>query len=480
MAMNPVVVSHEEKRIHEFYQIVYLLQSLGVRRGDRIRGGPSEKQEPCTVAKHRRNVADALAYMAAYDKKPDRVTAVALGKEEGRLVVWIAANKRVRDKVKDFLATVLNWLDKIACGTESEKGDFLNFVLWFNREGVNKYYENFLYFWGLYYKPHKSTSLQILGPRVQETHMADESRIGHDVLQELDIWIRRTFYRGDKGLQLEDMANLAKECHQARKRGRDVFDMLREASGQGIMSPHEYEQLHSLLYKIGKNVTLCRKLIDARMSLPEDFKQGTVVKSVYVPPRRLNGIKRNYSFDSISTHIFQSESEKQAFYDHVNRFYDPDVVSEQLQNCAKYQPPVHAEIQLISHFDTHNSRLLDERNPYIGCSKPACYLCYKYITDHPRQWFRPPSHQKLYHRWSLPEIRGNENREEFLATTAEVLRHDLREEIAKQQGPRSVYDDSTAGATTALSCGPSASTIGVGVEGTEKLEDDTDGGVSLL
>lgn len=31
-----------------------------------------------------------------------------------------------------------------------------------------------------------------------------------------------------------------------------------------------------------------------------------------------------------------------------------------------------------------------------------------------------------------------------------------------------------------LSCIPSASAINVGVEGTEKLDDDTDGGVSLL
>lgn len=283
--------------------------------------------------------------------------------------------------------------------------------------------------------------------------MADESRIGHDVLQELHTWVRRTFYKGDKKLQPEDMVNLARQCHQARHRDRDVFHMLSEASGQGIMPLHEYERLHDLLYKIGKNVTLCRRLLDARRSLSDDFKQGVVVKPVHVPPRQLNDIKRNYSFDSIATHIFPSESEKQAFYDHVDKFYNAEMVSEQLQDCAKCQPPVHAEIQLISFFDTHKSRLLDERNPYIGCSKPACYLCYKYITSHPREWFPPPSHQKLYYRWGLPEMRGNENREEFLAATAEGLQRDLRDDIAKQQGPRTVYDDSTAGATTAYICG---------------------------
>lgn len=160
MVLDSVVVSHEERRIHEFYQIVYLLQSLGVRRGDRIKLSDEEKNY--SLAKHRRNIADALAYMAAYDKKPDRVTAVALGKENGRLVVWIAANKSVRSEVTDFLAKVFSRLEKIVYGPESEKGKFLDFILKFNRKGVQKYYGKFLGSWEEYYKSRQRSSLQIL------------------------------------------------------------------------------------------------------------------------------------------------------------------------------------------------------------------------------------------------------------------------------------------------------------------------------
>jgi hypothetical protein len=95
MAITSLIVSHEEKHIREFYQIVYLLSCLGLRRGDRIKRGILVEQGMISVAKHRRNIADALAYISAYDKKPGRVTAVALGMEEGRLVVWIAANPKV-------------------------------------------------------------------------------------------------------------------------------------------------------------------------------------------------------------------------------------------------------------------------------------------------------------------------------------------------------------------------------------------------
>ncbi|KAE8311324.1 hypothetical protein BDV41DRAFT_542661 [Aspergillus transmontanensis] len=434
MAISSIILSHEEKRIREFYRIVYLLSSLGLRRGDRIkRGDRSDRgipveQKIISVAKYRRNVADALAYISAYDKTPARVTAVALGIEEGRLVVWIAANQEVKPEVEDFLTSVLSRLDQIARGPESECDDLVDFVLRFNWKGVQKYYEKFGSEWASYYEPHQSS--------------------GHNVLRELDDWVQETCPKPGKVLEPEDMANLARKCYYDRKRNGGVFDMLNEASKQGIMPSKVSERLCNLLYKIGKHITLCLNLIDARMSLTEDFKHGAVVKPVCVPAQHLDRTERKYSFGSITTHIFPSESEKQTFYGHVDHFHDREVISEKLQTYVKKPPRVHAEIQLINHFDTNNSPLLEERNPYIGCSKPACYLCYKYIADHPRQWFRPPSHQKLYNSWGLPKPRGKENREEFLATTAEVLQRELREDIANKRGPRSEYDDSTAGVTS--------------------------------
>ncbi|OGM41174.1 hypothetical protein ABOM_009867 [Aspergillus bombycis] len=432
MAITAVIPSHEEKRLREFYQIVYLLSSLDLRRGDRIKKGISAEQEWITVAEHRRNMADALAYISAYDKTPGRVTAVALGKEKGKLVVWIAANQKVRPEVEPFLKKLFKRLDQIAHGPELGCDRLVNFVLRFNWKGVQKYYTKFHDSWATYYESQQSTGHN------------------HSILQKLDIWVQGTSPKDPKNLQQKSMVNLARKCHKDRNRDGGVFDLLKKASTQGIMSSDVCERLCNLLLKIGKPITLCRKLIDARKSLPEDFENGAVVKPIHVSPRPSDGTERNYSFDSITDRIFPTESEKQTFYHHVNQFYDRDVASEKLQTYVNSHPRfrVHAEIQLISYFDTNHSPLLEEGNPYIGCSKPACYLCYKYITHHPRQWFQPPSHQKLYPHWGLPEPRGEEKREEFLATTAEVLQRELEEDITKERGPRSACDDSTAGVTS--------------------------------
>ncbi|GMF79926.1 unnamed protein product [Aspergillus oryzae] len=149
--------------IKRFISIVYLLSSLGLRRGDRIKRGDridrgiSVEQKIISVAEYRRNVADALAYISAYDKRPARVTAVALGIEEGRLVVWIAANQEVKPKVKDFLTSVLSRLDQIAQDPELECDGLVDFVLQFNWKGVKKYYERFGSEWASYYETLQSS-----------------------------------------------------------------------------------------------------------------------------------------------------------------------------------------------------------------------------------------------------------------------------------------------------------------------------------
>ncbi|KAB8071215.1 hypothetical protein BDV29DRAFT_197576 [Aspergillus leporis] len=431
MAINSALLDHEEKEIRKFYQIIYLLSSLSIMTGDRIKYGLPAEQDWFSLSKFRRDIADALAYISAYAKDTDSVTAVALGKEDGKVVVWIAANQKVKAKVVGFLTEVLGRLDDIAQSPESEReDDIFDFVLDFNQMRIFRYYRNFCGIW---------TEIKNRQPSPS-----------NGALINLDMWIQTTFHKDGKELQPEDMAKLARKCHRARERDVGMFEMLKQFSTQSNMLSQEYERLHKLLYKIGKHITLCRKLIDARRSLPEDFKQGAVVKAVYVTAKSPVRLQRKCSLDSIAAVFFPSDTERRAFHDHIDKFYNREGVSQKLQIRLNSCPRVHAEIQLINHFDRHNCQLLDESNPYIGCSKPACYLCYKYITHHPRRWFRPPSHQKLYHAWCLPEPPTHDNRKDFLAATVEMLQSQLRAEIENQRGPRIFHADSTAGATSTI------------------------------
>lgn len=62
---------------------------------------------------------------------------------------------------------------------------------------------------------------------------------------------------------------------------------------------------------------------------------------------------------------------------------------------------VHAEIQLILHYETHSHH---PRPRAIGCSKSACYLCDLFISRHGRYRISF-AHRRLYPKWTIPNTR---------------------------------------------------------------------------
>lgn len=64
---------------------------------------------------------------------------------------------------------------------------------------------------------------------------------------------------------------------------------------------------------------------------------------------------------------------------------------------------VHAELQVADMFSRRNFDFVDG-DTYIGCSKPACYFCYNWLSYHRRQYVVPATHQRV-----LPLCRGPDN-----------------------------------------------------------------------
>ncbi|OWY53984.1 hypothetical protein AALT_g11691 [Alternaria alternata] len=64
---------------------------------------------------------------------------------------------------------------------------------------------------------------------------------------------------------------------------------------------------------------------------------------------------------------------------------------------------VHAEIQVLEHFYTQDIHFACD-DPYVACSKPACYCCLLYFRHHPKQVVEPMSHSKIYLDWRPPDL----------------------------------------------------------------------------
>jgi hypothetical protein len=102
------------KVTRRFYEPLLLLDALGSIRGGRIKSETVPDDTGTNHTQVRRAFADAIAYICAYKKGPEYVTAAALEKTPQGVVVWLAANSKVEDKVFEFLKIVLAQVQKVA------------------------------------------------------------------------------------------------------------------------------------------------------------------------------------------------------------------------------------------------------------------------------------------------------------------------------------------------------------------------------
>ncbi|KAL2813876.1 hypothetical protein BJX63DRAFT_208180 [Aspergillus granulosus] len=445
------VIEPNPRDVQAFYQIIWFSRSVNIVRGNRIKPIHSAESDGVDLAKCRRDFADAIAYFSISDGDPDHVTAVALGEKESKVILWIASNTNVRSKVVDFLETdVLCVVQELACAqiqgqlppSENKRGlGLLERVLEFNSDKNLKYYKVAVWRWE---DINKST---------------DTEGKSNPALDYFNEWFKATFYKDGTQLAKADMPKLAWRCYALRE--GQAFDILRHFSSQGNEHSPNFEQLHKLLYKLGKHIGLFHKMLRAVSSLREVFRRGFVVEPIPAEPKRKplpSLMDQTVEVENIVTRVFPDKDERNQFYHHIDQFYNLNMekIKELLGSWANNSVRVHAEILLVDYLYKTSGKFLDNNDKYIGCSKPACYLCYQYICQHPGKYTRPPSHQKLYHHWALPAVQTDdpnlsvkdELHKRFMSEITETLRSELRNEVRRHLAPTKYHADSTAGASS--------------------------------
>jgi hypothetical protein len=95
------------KVTRRFYEPLLLLHALSPIRGERTKSEIIPDDPESNHIQLRRSFADAIAYICAYKKGPDYVTAAALEKTPQGVVVWLCANADVEEGVVTFLEGIL-------------------------------------------------------------------------------------------------------------------------------------------------------------------------------------------------------------------------------------------------------------------------------------------------------------------------------------------------------------------------------------
>ena len=233
-------------------------------------------------------------------------------------------------------------------------------------------------------------------------------------------------------------------------------------AGQGRTRHETFERLYKLLGKLGKPLKSSKTLTEAATKLAQDFAQGFTVKTVrssvlqQLPFRS----KKEATIESIVHRMFSDSSKKTEFMDRLRSLVslEGEKIDSFLQRERATETRVHAELLLIDHFERNSCNFLGQDDKYIGCSKPACYLCHMYIAQHPSRYTIPASHNKVYVCWRPPDVYVRESgasgllrvQERILLRMIDLVRKDLTSEIKSRNMRLPYHTDSTTGITTTL------------------------------
>lgn len=199
---------------------------------------------------------------------------------------------------------------------------------------------------------------------------------------------------------------------------------------------------------------VAKKLIEAAVSLSQDFAEGFQIKTLPSSKEQKLPLKpKEATIESTLGRMYSNTEEREKFMARLQFIWDPSELSELLKRQHSTKTRVHAELLLIDHFDKFGCTFLGGDDRYIGCSKPACYMCYAYITRHPGRYAVPPSHQKLYIGWRLPDIHPTDTgcdkrqafQEKMLLKLIDKVREDIVTDIESRTSRHPFHADSTTG-----------------------------------
>jgi OTT_1508-like deaminase len=134
------------------------------------------------------------------------------------------------------------------------------------------------------------------------------------------------------------------------------------------------------------DVPVLRKIVDVKFLAPSREK------IVALP-------QESADFHTVTRKLCIGSHIRHSGYELYNRLYLKNydgqfALEEGLRERNIIKTRVHAELQVVDYFSRKKLEFVGG-DKYVGCSKPACYLCYRWISLHPGGFSLPASHKKV-------------------------------------------------------------------------------------
>jgi hypothetical protein len=158
-----------------------------------------------------------------------------------------------------------------------------------------------------------------------------------------------------------------------------------------------FDELAHYVWRIGAHRQAVLTVVEAWSQVPSLKKIDLVRKVPPADTRRIEHPTGSINPYKMVMDICRRLLEPNAAQKCLNAFTDIDfkrdlesLMAEKSSNLHR----VHAELLILEEFGRHDHKFVDN-DRYIGCSKGACYFCYKWIVLHPKNFVSPASHNKV-------------------------------------------------------------------------------------
>ncbi|KAJ6191963.1 hypothetical protein J3E72DRAFT_399454 [Bipolaris maydis] len=174
--------------------------------------------------------------------------------------------------------------------------------------------------------------------------------------------------------------------------------------------------------------------------LLHDFEVHSVpvpVKSAVPPPDQMTTLDR----------ILVPNSPELYLYQEALTYMDGQY---QVFNRPNRSSWIHAEIQVLEHF------YFACDDPFIACSKPACFCCLLYFRHHLGHVVEPVSHNKIYLNWRPPDPRlamgiiSPNHQQDILNAMNQEIRKEALHQLRGNTAPRAWHPDSLTNITRSI------------------------------
>ncbi len=207
----------------------------------------------------------------------------------------------------------------------------------------------------------------------------------------------------------------------------------------------------NIIYKLGRYCAATRSLIKLAYKQP-DLITAIKLQAVTASPQQSFSLKGSDELLPTLKRLSKHKHEEvKATLGQTWAHNDPEV---HFRKACRHKLTLHAEMQLLGFYSQHR-----DHTPsllFMGTSKKACYLCYKFISEHPSGISVSACHQKIYPSWMPPPCPSSQVKlykrilNKILQQMEKTATRDLKTRLGER---RPANLDSTAGPSLTILSG---------------------------